>query len=80
MDLMSNLPLELSQYILSFLNPLELKNCMEVSDNWRQLSNSDYIWKSKCEKENISQERFLRKCSWPKELTPSIHSVSKGNI
>ncbi len=48
-DLVSDLPVEISQIIFLGLAPKTLLNCRRVSKSWKQIADNDYIWKSKFE-------------------------------
>lgn len=48
MDIVGNLPQEISQHVLSFLTPTELIKCFHVCKKWYNLANTDFLWKRHC--------------------------------
>ncbi len=46
-DYVSDLPVEISEIIFSYLPPKTLLNCRRVSKSWKQIAENDNIWKSK---------------------------------
>ncbi|CAH1396008.1 unnamed protein product [Nezara viridula] len=48
MDIVGNLPQEISQHVLSFLTPTELFKCFHVCKKWYNLANTDFLWKRHC--------------------------------
>nr|XP_014277901.1 F-box only protein 16 isoform X3 [Halyomorpha halys] len=48
MDIVGNLPQEISQHVLSFLTPPELIKCFHVCKKWYNLANTDFLWKRHC--------------------------------
>ena len=48
MDIVGNLPPEISLHILSYLTSTELTKCFCVCKKWYNLANTDFLWKRHC--------------------------------
>ena len=58
----SLLPLEICQKILGLLSASDLKSCLGVNRRWREICNSEYLWKHHCLREKI--EPSILKKGW----------------
>lgn len=61
MDIVSEVPIEISIHILSYLSYRDLINCFKVSRRWRDLANCNLLWKKHCFPYATSDE--IRKAS-----------------
>ncbi|CAH1398515.1 unnamed protein product [Nezara viridula] len=48
MDIVSEVPIEISIHILSYLSYRDLINCFKVCRGWRDLANCNLLWKKHC--------------------------------
>ncbi|XP_014283992.1 uncharacterized protein [Halyomorpha halys] len=69
MDFTSKIPVEIFHYMFSFLNGDEIFPCLGVSKRWRQIVNTDSIWRPLCSKVRIfdpfpDTADILPLCSW----------------
>lgn len=53
MDYTSKIPVEIFHHIFSYLDGDEIFPCLGVSKRWRQIVNTDNIWRPLCSKARI---------------------------
>ncbi|XP_070558029.1 F-box/WD repeat-containing protein 7-like [Ptychodera flava] len=72
-DLLSWLPTQLSFYILSFLDPVSLCHCSQVSRSWNELANEPSIWRLFCKLPKYQLSRAGEQKQMINHMSPYIH-------